>query len=274
LLVSVALAATLGVTLNFSMSSLPFLAAPWVADPTFGVLNTCLHAAEPSRTGYAVGRDAHRAASWSNDSVTVCTLEGSQVHTQQWRLGGVTLGAFDDTGVLWVVAQGPQLSSTLMRLSSEEPERFGETSAVSVVGASHGVVVLELSGRLLSVAWKGASVAMAELEFSRSLTLSTNADGTRVAVTGDGAVRIYDAQRLVPIRFEAPCDIAAFWWLRERQLALLQCRPDGMSLVLNVETGAQEVKPPKSRTPSRLVGPDGPYVETCDLLPCTATDPA
>lgn len=273
LLVSLGLAATLGATLYFTASSLPYLATSPSTDPTFGALNACLHGAVPSRTGFAVGRDARRALAWSTSQVAHCTLDTDTTRLETWPIAGVTEGAFDGEGGAWVVSQASGLSSSLLRLDGETPTVKGETAAMALAGAAEGVVVLEPSGRLVAISSEGTVTGATQVPVSRTLELSTSADGRRVAVTGDGAVRVYDARTLSPLRLEAPCDVDGFWWLRAGHQALVTCRPDGLGLVLDVETGAQEAAAPAKRVASVLAGPTGPWVEPCDVLPCTSPPP-
>lgn len=273
LLLSVALAATLGGTLYFTASSLPYLAVSPSTDPTFGALNACLHAAVPSRSGFAVGRDTRRALAWSTSSVVRCRADVDAMHTDTWALGGVTVGGFDDSGAAWVVSQPGGLASTLYRLDGPTPESRGETAALALTGTATGVVLLEASGRLVASDASGAVGGTFEVPVSRALRLATSADGQRVAVTGDGAVRVFEAATLRPVRLEAPCDVSGFWWLLSGHQALVTCRPDDLALVLDVDTGAQETAPRAARTPSVLAGPLGPWVEACDVLPCTSRPP-
>jgi hypothetical protein len=273
LLLSVGLAATLGATLYFTTSSLPYLAASPTTDPTFGALNACLHAAVPSRSGFAVGRDARRALAWSTSQVVRCRAEGAELRSDVWPLSGVTVGAFDESGAAWVVSQPGGLTSTLYRLDGPTPESRGETAALALTGTATGVVSLDASGRLVALEATGAASGTAEVPVSRALALTTSADGARVAVTGDGAIRVFDARTLRPVRLEAPCEVSGFWWLASGHEALVTCRPDELALVLNVDTGAQETAPRARRTPSVLAGREGPYVEPCDVLPCTSRPP-
>ncbi|MCA2978865.1 MAG: hypothetical protein INH41_05845 [Myxococcaceae bacterium] len=273
LLLSVALAGTLGATVYFTVSSLPFLASSPSADPTFGALNACLHAAVPARSGFAAGRDARRALAWSTSVVVRCRAEGDAVASDRWELAGVTVGAFDDSGAAWVVSQPGGLASTLHRLEGSSPDSRGELAALALTGTASGVVALEPSGRLVAVDASGAVGGVAEVPVAGPLALSTSADGRRVAVTGDGAVRIYEAATLAPVRREAPCDVDGFWWLKTAGQALVTCRPDGLALVVSVDSGAQDTAPQATRTRSVLAGPGGPWVEACDLLPCTSRPP-
>ncbi|MDP3236623.1 MAG: hypothetical protein Q8N26_27775 [Myxococcales bacterium] len=273
LLVSLALTAMLGSTLYFATSSLPFLASSPTSDPVFGALNACLHHAVPSRTGFTVSRDARQAAVWSTNTVARCALGTDETREKTWSIPGVTVGAFDGAGGLWVVSQPGGLTSTLLAVTDQGATPHGETGAQGLAGTATGLVVLEQDGRLVALSSSGEGTGVAELPPSRGLRLAVSADGTRVAVTGDGALRIYEAARLTPIRLEVPCDVASFWWLREGPRALIECGADRFALVLDVDRGGQDAATPRVRSPSLLAGPDGPFVEPCDVLPCTATDP-
>lgn len=272
LLVSLALTATLGTVLYFATSSLPYLASSPTSDPTFGALNACLHQAVPSRTGFAVARDARRVAAWSTNTVALCALDTDETRATTWKVSGVTVAAFDGAGQLWVVSQPGGLTSTLLELSAQGVVPHGETGAKDLAGTAEGLVVLEQSGRLLGLSSRGEGTGVAEVPPGRGLRLSVSADGRRVAVTGDGALRVYDAARLNPIRLEAPCDVETLWWLREGHRVLIGCRAD-VTLMLDVDRGDQEAATPRARTPSKLAGPSGPYVEPCDVLPCTGVEP-
>ena len=273
LLVSLALAATLGTTLYLATSSLPFLASSPTSDPVFGTLNACLHHAVPSRTGFTVSRDAKQAAVWSTNTVARCALDTDETHVTSWAIPGVTVGAFDGTGVLWVVSQPGGLTSTLLRVTDDSTTPHGETGAQGLAGTANGLVVLEQDGRLLALSASGDGTGAAEVPPNRGLRLAVSADGTRLAVTGDGALRIFEATRLRPIRLEAPCDVASFWWLLDGHRALVECRADAFAMVLDVDRGGQDAASPRVRSPSTLAGPDGPFVEPCDVLPCSSEDP-
>ncbi|MBL8924415.1 MAG: hypothetical protein JNJ54_36540 [Myxococcaceae bacterium] len=273
LLVSVALAATLGATLYFATSSLPYLASSPTTDPTFGELNACLHRLVPSRTGFAVARDARAAAVWSTNTLARCSRGTDELREETWSVAGITVGAFDGAGTLWVVSQPGGLASTLLEVRPGAVTPHGESGATSLVGTTNGIVVLEQSGRLVSLSSSGEATAVAEVPPGRGLTLSASADGERVAVTGDGVVRVFGARKLEAVRLEAPCDVKRFWWLEGGHRALLTCRADDLALVLDTSTGAQETAAPGQRAPSFLAGPLGPFVVACDVLPCTAEPP-
>lgn len=273
LLVSIALAATLGATIYFTTSSLPYLASSPSTDPTFGGLNACLHHEVPSRTGFAVARDAKSVAAWSTGSVARCVLEGTEAQARRWEIAGVTLGALDTSGGLWVVSQPGGLTSTLLRLSEGGTTEHGETGAKALVASRDGVVLLEESGRLVALSSAGEATGIAEVPAGRVRRLTVSADGALVAVTGDGALRVFDAVKLTPVRLEAPCDVAEFWWLRTGHQALVECRADRLGLVIDMDSGRQETAPQGRRTASFLAGPHGPSVEACDLLPCSAPEP-
>lgn len=273
LLVSIALAGTLGATLYFATSSLPYLASSPTTDPTFGALNACLHHLVPSRTGFAVSRDARQAAAWSTNLLARCALGTDETRETTWAIPGVTVGAFDGAGTLWVVSQPGGLSSVLLEVTEQGQTAHGETAAVDLVGTATGIVVLEHSGRLLALSSQGEAGGLAQVPQARKLKLSASADGQRVAVTGDGAMRVFDAKDLRLVRSEAPCDVREFWWLPHGRRALFTCSADDLALVLDMDTGAQETAQPGTREASTLAGPDGPFVLPCDVLPCTAPPP-
>lgn len=273
LFLSVALAVSLGATIYFATSSLPFLATSPSSDPTFGALNACLHHAVPSRTGFTVARDARAAAVWSTTVVAVCRLDGDRARDTSWPISGVTVGAFDGEGSVWVVSQPGGLTSTLLRLDPSGPTPFGEASATDLVGTNTGLVMLESSGRLVALTHAGVVTAALELPPVAKSRLVSSADGARIAVVGSGALSVFDAQTLAVHRHEAPCQIDQLWWLRSGHRVLVSCRTDDLNLIVDTETGTHEVAPRARRPPSVLVGATGPYVEPCDVLPCTSEPP-
>lgn len=272
LLLSIALAATLGATVYFATSSLPFLATSPTTDPTFGALNACLHGAVPSRTGFAVSRDARAAAAWSTNLVARCSLDTDTTRLETFPVAGVTVGAFDETGTLWVVSQPGGLTSTLLRLAPTGTTSHGETGALAIAGTATGVVVLE-ADRLVSLSSAGEALAVTTVDSARRAGLAVSADGARVAVTGLGVVLVYDVKTLTRARLETPCEVRDWWWLKEGQRALLGCAGDDLALLFDTERGAHDAATPQARVPSVLAGPGGPWVVACDVLPCTAPEP-
>jgi hypothetical protein len=272
LALSVALAATLGASLYFAVTSLPYLATSPTSDPTFGALNQCLLDLAPQRVGFAVGRDARRAAVWTTDTVVACR-EGEPPST--WRLPGATVGAWDAQGHLWIAARGADAgASGLFRLGDGAPEPVGPLSPQALAGTAEGVVALEPSGRLLSVSGDGRVTGARDLPSADGAALSTSGDGQRVAVRVAGGLFALDAVTLKVLRAEAPCAVEQLWWLKGGHRVLLSCGPDASwALELDVDTGHRETAPARPRVESVLAGPDGPWVQACDMLPCTAEEP-
>lgn len=272
LALSVALAATIGAIIYLAVTSLPFLATSPTSDPTFGALNQCLLEHAPQRVGFAVGRDARRAAVWTTDTVVVCREDGAP---STWRLPGVTVGAWDATGHLWIAARGADAgASGLFRLADRAPEPVGDLSPQALAGTSEGVVALEPSGRLVSVSGDGRVTGARDLPSADGAALSSSGDGQRVAVRVGGGLYALDAVTLEVLRAEAPCAVEHLWWLKGGHRVLLTCGPDGSwALELDVDTGRSEAAPARQRVEAGLVGPDGPWVQGCDVLPCTAEEP-
>lgn len=272
LALSVALAAGVGAIIYLAVTSLPYLAASPTSDPTFGALNQCLLDHAPQRVGFAVGRDARRAAVWTNDAVVACA-EDAGVTT--WKLPGATVGAWDGQGRLWVAARGADAgASGLFRLAPGEAQAVGELAPQALVGTPRGVVALEPSGRLVSVDGDGHVTGTRELPSAQGAVLTASGDGQRVAVLAGGGLFALDAATLEVLRAEAPCQVERLWWLLEGHRVLVSCGPsDSWALQLDVDTGQYETASARRRVDSVLVGPDGPWVQACDVLPCTAEGP-
>lgn len=271
-LMTVALAAAIGGILYLSVTSLPFLAISPTSDATFGALNECLLREAPQRVGFTTGRDARRAAAWTTDVVALCA-EGTPPRT--WRLPGATVGAFSAHHVLWLSARGADAGpSGLFRLDSGQPRLVGDITAQALTGTAAGVVALEASGRLTSLDDDGRVLAVYDVPPAGEATLTSSGDGERVAVQFGGGLFAFDARTLTPLLAEAPCGVEALWWLRGGHHVRLTCGPDASwALDVDVDTGAREAAPQRTRAPSTLIGPEGPWVQPCDVLPCTAPEP-
>ena len=272
LALSGALAATVGGIIYLATTSLPFLAVSPTSDPTFGALNECLLSGAAQRVGFAVGRDARRAAVWTNDVVVECR-EGEAATTA--RLPGATVGAYDGRGRLWVAARGADAgASGLFLLSGGQVHAVGDLSPQALVGTRDGVVALEPSGRLVSLRGDGDVTGTRSLPTTEGAELSASGDGLRVAVHVGGGLYALDATSLEVLRAEAPCEVQRLWWMKGAHRVLLTCGPDASwALELDVDSGQAETAPARARVSSVLVGPDGPWVQPCDVLPCTAEEP-
>jgi hypothetical protein len=275
LLLTVALAVALGFIVYLAVTSLPYLAVSPSTDPAFGSLNACVLNTLPERTGWALSRDAQRLAAWSSDSLVICG-SAQQTPERTWRQPGVTAGAFDAQGALWVAAQPSDAAgATLWVLEGSAAARpMTSTLAVqTLAGTSHGVVVLEATGRLTALDVAGAVAGAAELppgDF-RAATLHASADGERVAVVVGGGVFVLDAS-LHLLRAEAPCTVESMWWLADGHVALLQCSGT-LTLRYDVDTAHADAAPSRARVPSTLVGPAPLWAQPCDMLPCSAEPP-
>lgn len=272
LALSVALAATIGAIIYLAVTSLPFLATSPTSDPTFGALNQCLLDNASQRVGFAVGRDARRAAVWTTDQVVACRADEAP---STWRLPGATVGAWDAKQHLWVAARGADAGgSGLFLLADGEPQPVGDLSPQALVGTADGVVALEPSGRLVAVSADGRVTGARDLPSASGAALSSSGDGERVAVRVGGGLFALDATTLEVLRAEAPCEVEHLWWLKGGHRVLVTCGPDGSwALELDVDTGHSETAPARQRVEAVLVGPDGPWVQACDVLPCTAEEP-
>ncbi len=272
LLLSLALAATLGVLVYFSVTSLPYLASSPASDPTFGEINTCLLKGVPSgRVGFAVSFDARSAATWSHSTVARCTAAVMQT----WPLPGVTHLAFDKAGRLWATVDAADAGDARVLLLEGDAHLVrGDARAIQLAGVEDGVVVLEASGRLLSIKADGSVGGLVELGPLNAPALSASADGRRVAVTTGGGLYAFESSTLLKVRSEAPCDVEFLWWLRDGHRTLISCGPRASwAMSFDVDTAVQEIAPLRGRIPSVLAGPDGPWVQGCDVLPCTAIEP-
>ncbi|MEW5737569.1 MAG: hypothetical protein AB1938_01520 [Myxococcota bacterium] len=272
LALSVALAATVGAIIYLAVTSLPYLASSPTSDPTFGPLNECLLSNAPQRVGFAVGRDARRVAAWTNDAVVECA-EARGPRT--WRLQGATVGAYDGKGRLWLAARGAgEAQSGLFLLDGTETRAVGQLAAQALAGIRDGVVGLEPGGRLVSLHEDGRVTGTTELPSTEGAALTSSGDGTRVVVRVGGGLFAFDADTLALLRAEAPCQVQRLWWKKGSHRVLLACGPDeSWALELDVDTGVAETAPPRARVDSVLVGPEGPWVQPCDVLPCTAEEP-
>jgi len=272
LLLSVGLAATLGVLVYFSVTSLPYLAVSPSSDPTFGEVNGCLlHAVPSARVGFAVAPDAKSAAVWSNAVIARCT----GATERSWPLPAVTHAAFDGKNRLWAISGALDAGGArVLLLEGEAPQERGDARPVQLVGVEDGVVALESSGRLISLKADGAVGGLIDLKPMPEAVLSSSADGRRVAVTVSGGILIFESSTLLKLRAEAPCDVEYLWWLREGHRALISCGPrSSWALSLDVDTGVQDIAPARGRIRSVLAGAQGPWVQPCDVLPCTAVEP-
>ena len=272
LLLSVALAATLGVLIYFSVTSLPYLAVSPTSDPTFGEINGCLLQAVPAgRVGYAVAPDAKAAAVWSNSVITRCL--GPNART--WSISGITEAAFDGKGRLWATTNTADAGgANMLLLDGDAPEVRGEARPAHIVGVEDGVVVLESSGRLLSLKADGSVGGLVDLRPMPDAVLSVSGDGRRVAITTGGGLFVFESSKLLKVRAEAPCDVEFLWWLREGHHVLISCGPrSSWAIALEADTGEQDAAPPRGRIHSVLCGAQGPWVQSCDVLPCTAVEP-
>lgn len=268
LLITLAVAGSLGAVLYGVSSSLPFLASSATSDYSFAALNSCAQRAVPQRTGFAISPDGRQLAVFSGAQLTRCTLgDDGGAEPEALDVGAVTTAAFDLDGGLWhAQAQGGVWRGDA---------GFPDLQPVALAGTAHGVVALEPNGRVLALAPPRDIVAVAELPkpVDGVPQLIVSSDGERVALPVSGGVFVWDTATLKAVRAEAPCTVEAAWWRKSGHRLLLQCAPD-FALEWDTETGAQTAAPQrKSRSRSVLVPGLDVYVSSCEQLPCTAAPP-
>lgn len=264
------LTVALGGIIYLSITSIPYLAVSPSTDPAFGKLNACLLAAVSERTGWAVSRDGAKAAAWSTNKLVVC--EGEDPVATVHPLTGVTLGTWDGLGALWVAqsggdAEGPQL----LRLQEQTFVTRGAFAPAALVGTASGVVALEASGQLIALSVDGAVTATRELPVQRGVHLTVNSEGTYLALFSGGKFAVINAQTLESTQAEAPCPVSWVWWRPGSPLLLVECVD--IALEINALDSRSTLLEPRRRIHSVLSGPSGHYVQSCDVLPCSATPP-
>lgn len=264
LAVSVVLAVSLGVIIYFAVTSLPYLAVSPSTDPRFGALNSCLLPAAPERVGFAVARDASKAAAFSTSKLVECT--GSPPVAATYELPGVTLAAYDGAGVLWAATR-----EALFKLEHGAWVEHGRFPTSALVGVAFGVVVLHDDGTLASLRSDGSVSATRQLPAARGVRLAANADGALVAVWGGGKLSVVNSVTLEPTRAEVACAVREVWWRPEAPLFVAECFD--MTFEVNAFTSESALLQARRRAPSTLVGATGEYVTACDVLPCSVEAP-
>lgn len=270
LAVTVVLAVALGGILYLSVTSLPYLATTPTTDPAFGALNACLLNSVPERLGFAVSRDGASVAAWSARQLVVCA--GTPPSAVSFPRTGLTQATWDGLGALWIASSnadgGP---NSLLRLEQGQFVEKGAFSPAALVGTAQGVVGLEPSGQLIALAASGAVSATRALPDSRRVQLQTSADGAYVALFGGGRFAVVDAVSLKSTPAEAPCPVEHVWWRPGSPLLVVDCVD--LALEINALNSESALLSPRRRIPSTLVGPGGPYVQSCDVLPCSTEAP-
>jgi hypothetical protein len=263
---TIVIAAALGLLLYVATTSLPYLISSPTTDPNFGALNHCLAQTLPgARLGWAVSPDASRAAVYGPQAVAICGREGAPARLE---VAGALAAAFDGDNRLWVSAGG-----RLLREDGAALKPMGDFSPVSLAGHAAGVLALDDSGHLLSVAPDGALLGQVTVPGSGG-TLSVGAGGALAAVLAEGVLRVYDARTLAPLRAEPPCAVETLWWLDTPERLLVGCAPGGSpAFTLDLGTGAHEPAPVRPGTPARRLPGRSVYVHGCDGFPCTAPPP-
>lgn len=268
------IAAGLGLLLYVATTSLPYLIASPAGDAHLGSLNDCLsrRLAGATRLGWAVAPDASRAAVFGPRVVAVCGEDGTYARLD---VPGVTALAFDGDRHLWVAAGGHLLrewDGVLQTVGDIAPPEW-------LIGHAGGVVALDASGQLISVAPDGKVLGQAQVPGPGG-RLSVGADGALAAVEWGGGFIVYDARTLELVRAEAPCAVEFLWWLDSADQVLLTCgasaspeSPAPAALRVDVRTGTREALPARTRAPARRLSGRALYVQGCDGFPCTATPP-
>ncbi|WP_338863342.1 hypothetical protein [Myxococcus stipitatus] len=263
---TLAIAVSLGLLVYIATTSLPYLVSSPTTDPNFGALNHCLARALPeARLGWAVAPDASRAAVFGPHAVAVC---GPADRTSLRKLAGTLAIAFDGDNHLWLSSGG-----RLLRDDGASLTTMGDFAPVALAGTAHGMLALDDSGHLVSVASSGAVLAQTQLP-SSSGRLSVGANGLLAAVLSEGHLRVYDTQTLAPRELAPPCPVESLWWLDAPEQMLIACSPPGApSYVLDARTGTRQEVPARHLAPARRLSGRPLYVQGCDGFPCTAPPP-
>lgn len=280
LAVTIAAAATVGLSIYLVGSSLPYLMSSPAGDQRFGELNQCLIALVPeARAGFAVSPDGGKVAAYGASALGICSRQkGSDaVSSRALTFPGVTSASYDFAGVLWLAAaRGPRPELWRLRQDQAEPERSQGVAPIALAGHAHGVAAVEATGRMASISETGIAQAVAQLPPAAAATvqLSSNATGELVSVIAGRSLFVYRASDLSLVRAESPCEVEFLWWLADPARALLSCGPAGSwAMELNVSTGERETAPKRERVRSALVPLLRTYVQGCELLPCAASAP-
>jgi hypothetical protein len=276
LVATVGLAGALALIVYLSVTSLPYLAMSPASDPVFGALNGCVLAVLKERTGFAVSRDGTHLSAWAPDRLVQCG-PGDETPKRTWQGRGITVGAYDASGALWLAQQASDADTPrlwLWRTIGGAPLAMASLEVQAITGTSRGVVVLDPSAELTALTREGSVEGSFRLPMAdmRGAVMATSGDGERVAVVVAGGVYVLSS-RVELLRAEAPCTIETLWWL-EGHRALLSCRPSGsLFLTIDLDTGRAEVATDQPRVPSWLLGPRALWIQSCDVLPCTAPPP-
>ena len=262
---SLIIAAALGLLIAVATTSLPYLVSSPTTDPHFGALNHCLTAAlQGPRLGWAVSPDASRAAAFGARAVALCRKDGPP---QVFPAPGAAAITFDGDGRLWVA-----MGEHLLRQEADQLVPMGDFAPVALAGHAAGVIALDAEGQLLSISPQGEVLGQARLPSVGALTVGPG--GAVAAVVVGGGVVAYEARTLTPLRAEAPCQVEALWWLDSPERVLLACGPGrGPRSRSNLRTGERSEAPHRFRKLARRLSGWPLYVQGCDGLPCTAPTP-
>lgn len=270
LALTVALAMALGAIVYLSVTSLPYLAASPTTDPAFGALNACLLEAVPQRVGFAVSADATRAAAWSPTHVAECA--GTPPAPATFLRPGVTLGAYDRAGALWLAAPGRDGgAASLLRLEQGQLVDRGALAPTALVGTARGVLALDASGQLVSVSGEGDVLAARALPGPLAVQLAASADGALVSLVGEGRFAVVRVDTLEQTPTRASCPVQRAWWRPGTARLVVECAD--LALDLDALSSEGTLADPARRAPSVLLGAAGLYAQPCDQLPCSAEPP-
>jgi len=273
-LLTLVLAAGLSLTLYLAVTSIPFLLQSASTDPVFGAHNACLQEAmkEP-RVGFAVSPGAQQVAAYGGGTLVVCRRDArGEMVSRRLELKGITGATFDFSQRLWLTT----LHGGLWRWEGEEKTatRVGEVRPTAIVGHTRGVMVLEPTGKVLSVSdgevtgWDPQVGTVGDAP-----VLAVNGSGTLGLVLTPTGLFVYDAQTSKTVYSGRPCQVSHAWWSAANEdTVILACAPSS-AMELHVRNGEHKALPQRERTPSFLVPGLKKYAQACNALPCTAPDP-
>jgi hypothetical protein len=215
-------------------------------------------------------------AIYSASQLLWCTGDGKRKYD---GAQGITRATFDGEGTLWLATRASAEQPPQLQYWSKDeavPRVLAQFAPTTLIGTSHGVVILDVAGQVVSLRKNGdvggTTALKHALESPTGLIASDDGELVLlVAATGVFAFRSADA---VEVRRESPCEVEFAWWLPKSSLARLACAPQmSWSLDVDMKSGASEKARLKNVDPSALLPGSGVYVESCDRLPCTASPP-
>ena len=260
-------AASLGVVLYVVSSSVPYLASSITSDEAFSVLNGCALREVESRTGFAVSPSGRSLAVQSNTRAVRC---------DQLPDGGLTVTtvhatvndlAFDFSDTLWW--------STSAGVRTNDAS-FDGLEPVAIAGTKYGVLVLENRGRVLALKSSGEVATESHLQMSvkGNPEILVSGDGERAAWVTEGGMVVWQTAPLRQLRAESPCEIVDAVWVAKSHRILVRCATE---LILDWDVDANSLTPapprPQKKPWPTLVPGIQTYISSCEQLPCTADAP-